>query len=117
MRTCKGVRKYFKDSANVYVIDSSDDSETLLLFVEGPSDPPALLLVPLDSKRIQLIGPVRSVLADTALVRDGDSRSSTQARDGRRADRLSHAPASTAERDEAAARGACRTAAPKRATT
>ena len=37
----KGVRKYFKDSANVYVIDASDDNQVLLLFVEGPSDPPA----------------------------------------------------------------------------
>lgn len=52
----KGLRKYFKDSANVYVIDSSEDNQTLLLYVEGPSDPPAYYEYRLAQKAIQLIG-------------------------------------------------------------
>jgi dienelactone hydrolase len=50
------VRKFFKDSANVYVVDSSDDSQTLLLFVEGPSDPPAYFQYRTDRREISLIG-------------------------------------------------------------
>ena len=37
----KGIRKYFEESANVYTFDSSDDGKSILLYVEGPRDPPA----------------------------------------------------------------------------
>jgi dipeptidyl aminopeptidase/acylaminoacyl peptidase len=59
----KGVRKYFKDSANVYTADSSDDNQTLLLFVEGPSDPPAYFYYRMEAKHIQRIGHVQESLA------------------------------------------------------
>ena len=58
----KGVRKYFKDSANVYVVDSSEDNQTLLLYVEGPSDPPAYYHYQLAKRQIQPIGPVQLVM-------------------------------------------------------
>jgi len=36
-----GIRRHFKDTANVEAFDGARDSSALLLFVEGPSDPPA----------------------------------------------------------------------------
>ena len=60
----QGVRKFFKDSANVYVVDSSDDSQTLLLFVEGPSDPPAYFHYRTDRHEIALVGLQQQALAD-----------------------------------------------------
>jgi dipeptidyl aminopeptidase/acylaminoacyl peptidase len=60
----KGIRKYFKDSANVYVVDSSDDDEVLLLLVEGPSDPPAYYEYSLDKHRVMLVGFMQQSLAD-----------------------------------------------------
>jgi dipeptidyl aminopeptidase/acylaminoacyl peptidase len=51
-----GLRKYFKDSANIYIADSSDDGKTLLLFVEGPSDPPAYYHYRYSTHQISLIG-------------------------------------------------------------
>ncbi|HTU66903.1 MAG TPA: S9 family peptidase [Steroidobacteraceae bacterium] len=76
----KGVRQYFEDSANVYVSDASDDGDVLLLFVEGPSDPPAYYHYQVATKKIQLVGlmqdamdskrmPTASVMPYTA--RDG----------------------------------------------
>jgi dipeptidyl aminopeptidase/acylaminoacyl peptidase len=59
----KGVRKYFKDSANVYVVDSSDDNRVLLLFVEGPSDPPSYYQYSIDVQKIQLVGLVQQVMS------------------------------------------------------
>jgi len=52
----KGVRTYFKDSANVYVTDASEDGSTLLLYVEGPSDAPAFYQYQMATKKIQLVG-------------------------------------------------------------
>jgi dipeptidyl aminopeptidase/acylaminoacyl peptidase len=60
----KGLRKYFKDSANVYVVDSSENNETLLLYVEGPSDPPAYYEYRLTQRGIQLIGHENLALDD-----------------------------------------------------
>jgi len=62
-----GIRKYFKDSANVYVVDGSDDSQTLLLYVEGPSDAPSYYSYQLQSKQIQRVGLVQEALADKLL--------------------------------------------------
>lgn len=52
----RGLRKYFNNSANVYVVDSSQDLQTLLLFVEGPSDAPAYYEYQLAQRQINLIG-------------------------------------------------------------
>lgn len=60
----KGVRKYFKDSANVYVVDSSDDNQVLLMLVEGPSDPPAYYEYSLDERQVMLVGFTQQSLAD-----------------------------------------------------
>ena len=62
-----GVRKYFKDSANVYVVDSSENNQTLLLFVEGPSDPPAYFWYQLDKRQIQRIGLLHEVMTDKSM--------------------------------------------------
>jgi dipeptidyl aminopeptidase/acylaminoacyl peptidase len=62
-----GVRKYFKDSANVYVVDSSENNQTLLLFVEGPSDPPAYFWYRLDQRQIQRIGLLHEVMTDKSM--------------------------------------------------
>ena len=58
----KAVRKYFKDSANVYVVDASDDNQTQLLYVEGPSDPPAYYEYRLDKREILLVGLVQTAM-------------------------------------------------------
>jgi dienelactone hydrolase len=60
----KGIRKYFKDSANVYVVDASDDNQVLLIYVEGPSDPPAYYEYSLDKRQVLLVGLVQQSLAD-----------------------------------------------------
>jgi dipeptidyl aminopeptidase/acylaminoacyl peptidase len=60
----KGVRKFFKDSANVYFVDSSEDSRVLLLYVEGPSDAPAYYQYSLERKQIRPIGMVQQAMED-----------------------------------------------------
>jgi dipeptidyl aminopeptidase/acylaminoacyl peptidase len=58
------VRKFFKDSANVYVVDSSDDNHMLLLYVEGPSDAPAYYRYSTDNHQIQFVGMVQQAMTD-----------------------------------------------------
>jgi len=60
----KALRKYFKDSANVYVVDNSDDNQVLLLYVEGPSDPPAYYQYSVDKHEITLVGMVQQAMAN-----------------------------------------------------
>jgi dipeptidyl aminopeptidase/acylaminoacyl peptidase len=60
----KGVRKFFKDSANVYVVDSAQDNQTLLLYVEGPSDAPAYYEYRLSQKQIEFIGNENTALEE-----------------------------------------------------
>jgi fermentation-respiration switch protein FrsA (DUF1100 family) len=62
----RGLRKYFQESANVTLYDSSDDAKVLLLHVEGPSEPPAFYYYTVDSKRIEPIGLFRNVLGERA---------------------------------------------------
>lgn len=76
----RGLRKFFQESANVYIHDSSDDARALILYVEGPSDPPAYYYYTLDAKRIEPIGMVRDVLAGRA--RPQATVVSYKARDG-----------------------------------
>jgi len=63
----RGVRKFFKDSANVYVVDSSDDNQVLLLFVEGPSDAPAYYRYNTEKRQIQVVGMVQQSMTDRLL--------------------------------------------------
>jgi len=65
------VRKFFKDSANVYVVDGSDDDQTQLLYVEGPSDPPAYYWYQLQKNQIQRVGLVHDSMADKLLPTAG----------------------------------------------
>jgi dipeptidyl aminopeptidase/acylaminoacyl peptidase len=58
-----GVRKYFKDSANIYIYDASNDNEVLLLYVEGPSDPPAYYQYSFATKNISLVGMVQQAMS------------------------------------------------------
>jgi dipeptidyl aminopeptidase/acylaminoacyl peptidase len=77
----RGLRKYFEESANVYVNDSSEDGRTILLLVEGPRDPPAYYYYETDKKNIELIGLVRKSLENVALPRA--TVLSWKARDGK----------------------------------
>jgi len=77
----KGLRKYFEDSANVYVNDSSEDGKTILLLVEGPRDPPAYYYYQTDKKSIESVGIMRKGLADVARPRA--SVITWKARDGK----------------------------------
>jgi dienelactone hydrolase len=52
----KGVRKFFSDSANVYVSSISDNGEILILGIEGPSDPPSFYWYRASTKQIEPIG-------------------------------------------------------------
>jgi dienelactone hydrolase len=63
----KGVRKFFKDSANVYVTDASEDGGTLLLYVEGPSDAPAYYQYRLATKDVHLVGLVQESAGSKAM--------------------------------------------------
>jgi dienelactone hydrolase len=77
----RGLRKFFEESANVYVNDASEDGKTILLFVEGPRDPPAHYYYQIDQKGIESIGSVRKSLED--VVRPRASVVSWKARDGK----------------------------------
>lgn len=63
----QALRKYFDESADVRVFDASDDGSALLLFVDGPRDPPAFYYYRVDRKGILPIGLLRSSLAGAAL--------------------------------------------------
>jgi dienelactone hydrolase len=58
----RGLRKYFQDAANVYVSDISRDSNTLVLYVEGPAMPPSFYYYRVDARKIEFIGFVRNTL-------------------------------------------------------
>lgn len=76
----RGLRRFFEDTANVYVYDASQDSKTLLLFVEGPRDPPAYFYYRVDAKQIEALSLERSKLADA--LRPGVTIVDYKARDG-----------------------------------
>lgn len=60
----KGLRKFFHESANIYLVDSSHDEQTLLLNVEGPGDAPAYYEYRLAQKQINFIGYENQSLAE-----------------------------------------------------
>lgn len=77
----RALRRFFEETANVYVYDSSQDSQTLLLYVEGPRDPPAYFYYRVATKQIEGVSPERAKLAD--VQRPGVSVVSYTARDGK----------------------------------
>lgn len=76
----RGLRRFFEDTANVHVYDASQDSKTLLLYVEGPRDPPAYFYYRVDAKHIEGVSLERSKLAD--VLRPGVTIVDYTARDG-----------------------------------
>lgn len=62
----RGLRKYFAESANLYIFDASEDGKNFLLFVEGPDEPPAYYYYQTEKKDIQKVGSQRKVLDDLA---------------------------------------------------
>jgi dipeptidyl aminopeptidase/acylaminoacyl peptidase len=77
----RGLRKYFGDSANVYIFDSSEDGKNFLLYVEGPGEPPAYYYYQTGKKEIERLGSERKVL-DT-LARPVATVFTWKARDGK----------------------------------
>lgn len=77
----QGVRRYFSESANVSVAEASEDGNTILLYVEGPSVAPSYYYYRVDQKKIELVGTVRSRLAGKATASATAVR--WKARDGR----------------------------------
>lgn len=63
----RGIRKYFKDSANVELVDASADSQTMALFVEGPSDPPAYYQYQVARRQIEFVGLTQEAMNQKAL--------------------------------------------------
>ncbi len=63
----KGIRKFFDENANVYVTDSSQDVQTILLYVEGPSQTPAYYYYRVAAARIEHVGDERPALAERTL--------------------------------------------------
>jgi len=59
----KGIRKFFKESANVQVHDSTEDDSTILLYVDGPSDPPSYYYYRVAQARIEPVGMERERMA------------------------------------------------------
>jgi dipeptidyl aminopeptidase/acylaminoacyl peptidase len=87
----KGIRKYFEESANVYTWQSSEDGKSMLLYVEGPRDPPGYYYYQVDKKSIEVVGVERKALVDA--VRPRSSVISYLARDGKELSGYLTAPA------------------------
>jgi len=62
-----GLRKFFDESANVYIRDASNDGNAMLLYVDGPSEPPAFYYYLIDQKKVEFIGPAKEALSNKAL--------------------------------------------------
>jgi dienelactone hydrolase len=76
----RGLRRFFKESANVYITDSSADDKTIVLFVEGPSEPPSFYYYRVDQAKIEPIGAKRD--ATTGRLMPSSSVVRWKARDG-----------------------------------
>ena len=77
----RALRKFFDDSANLYVVDSSEDSRTILLYVEGPQDLPSYYYYQTDKRDIRPVGIERRALEGVSTPRA--SAVSWTARDGK----------------------------------
>jgi dipeptidyl aminopeptidase/acylaminoacyl peptidase len=62
----RAIRAFFDGSANVSIVDSSEDGRTILLYVEGPEDHPSYYYYLTTARRIQPIGIVQRALSDVA---------------------------------------------------
>jgi dienelactone hydrolase len=62
----RGLRKYFEESANVYVHDASDDGKNFVLYVEGPHDPPGYFYYQSEKRDIRPLGSERKILEEVA---------------------------------------------------
>jgi dipeptidyl aminopeptidase/acylaminoacyl peptidase len=87
----KGIRKYFEESANVYTWETSEDGKSILLYVEGPRDPPGYYYYQVDKKNIEVVGVAQKALTDT--VRPRSTVISYLARDGKELSGYLTAPA------------------------
>jgi dipeptidyl aminopeptidase/acylaminoacyl peptidase len=76
----RALRRFFEETANVYVYDAAQDSQTMLLYVEGPRDPPAYFYYRVEAKKIEGVSAERTKLAD--VMRPGVSIVNYTARDG-----------------------------------
>lgn len=77
----KGIRKYFEESANVYTFDSSEDGTAILLFVEGPREPPGYYIYLTEQRAIDAIGVERDALVNA--LRPQATVINYKARDGK----------------------------------
>jgi dipeptidyl aminopeptidase/acylaminoacyl peptidase len=94
----KGIRKYFDDSANVYTWETSEDGKSILLFVEGPRDPPSYYYYQVDKHNIEIVGVARKALVDVARPRS--TVISYLARDGKELSGYLTAPAASNPQDK-----------------
>jgi dipeptidyl aminopeptidase/acylaminoacyl peptidase len=62
-----GLRKFFDESANVYIRDASDNGNAMLLYVGGPSEPPAYYYYLVDQKKVEFVGFGKGALSRKAL--------------------------------------------------
>jgi dipeptidyl aminopeptidase/acylaminoacyl peptidase len=65
----RAIRTFFDHSANIYVVDSSEDGRTILLYVEGPHEPPAYYYYQTHVRDLRPVGIVRSALDGVATPR------------------------------------------------
>ena len=63
----RGLRKFFDETANVRIVGTSDDENTILLNIDGPSDPPSFYYYLVDKKTIEFVGLQQGALRDKAL--------------------------------------------------
>lgn len=63
----RGIRRYFDNAADVRIYDSSDDQTTLVLYVQGPNEPPSFYRYRTDTRRIDSLGPLRESMIDRAM--------------------------------------------------
>jgi dipeptidyl aminopeptidase/acylaminoacyl peptidase len=59
----RGLRKFFRDTANVRIVDASSDDKTILLRVSGPNDPPSYYYYLVDSARVEPLGAQHEAMA------------------------------------------------------
>lgn len=50
------LRSHFSDTANVYIQDSALDGKTILLYINGPTTPPAYYYYRIDQKKLEFVG-------------------------------------------------------------
>ena len=64
----RGLRKFFDGSANLHIVDASDDGKIILLSVNGPVDAPAFYYYLVDQQKIEMIGVRQGALRNKELA-------------------------------------------------